>query len=172
LYTGPRAGVDPFSARGLRDALVSDISSARDRAQTVRHVIPPTENTTALMKKFFLPLLAIALTGFATAQVSAQSPTAPNSVIHVVTVAWKPGTTPEQIQAALDGVKKLPEQFKGITRVWTKSIKVQGGKANAIVMEFADEAALKAYSDSAAQKDWYKVYAPIRGESTTFDITN
>ena len=124
------------------------------------------------MKKLFLPLLALALVSVASATASAQSTTAPASVIHVVTVSWKAGTTPEQIQAALDAVKKLPEQYKGITRVWTKSIKVQGGKANAIVMEFADEAALKAYSESPAQKEWYKVYAPIRGESTTFDITN
>ena len=124
------------------------------------------------MKNFLLPLLAISLATLGAANAPAQTPSAPNSVIHVVTVAWKPGTTPEQIQAALDGVKKLPEQFKGITRVWTKSIKVQGGKANAIVMEFVDEAALKAYGESPAQKEWYKVYAPIRGESTTFDITN
>jgi hypothetical protein len=39
-------------------------------------------------------------------------------------------------------------------------------------MEFADEAALKAYSGSPAQKEWYKAYLPIRKESTTFDITN
>jgi hypothetical protein len=90
----------------------------------------------------------------------------------VVTVSWKAGTTPEQIKAALDGVKALPAKYKGITRVWTRSIKVQGGKANAFVMEFASEAALKEYADSPAQKDWYKVYLPIRESSTTFDITN
>ena len=73
---------------------------------------------------------------------------------------------------ALDGAAALPAKFKGITRVWVKSIKVQGGKNNAIVMEFADEAALKAYTDSDAQKEWYKVYLPIRKSSTTFDITN
>jgi hypothetical protein len=98
--------------------------------------------------------------------------TTPKSVIHVVTVAWKEGTTPAQIQAALDGVKALPAAYKGITRVWIKSIKVQGNKANAFVMEFVDEAALKAYADSPAQKEWYKTYIPIREESTTFDITN
>lgn len=98
--------------------------------------------------------------------------TTPKSVIHVVTVSWKEGTTPAQIQAALDGVKALPAAYKGITRVWIKSIKVQGGKANAFVMEFVDEAALKAYADSPAQKEWYKTYIPIREESTTFDITN
>ena len=122
------------------------------------------------MKKLITILLTAGLLTLGAATASAQ--TAPKSVIHVVTVSWKAGTTPEQIKAALDGVKALPAKFKGITRVWTRSIKVQGGKANAFVMEFVDEAALKAYADSPAQKEWYKVYVPIREESTTFDITN
>jgi len=119
-----------------------------------------------------MTLMIAGLFSLGAATVSAQTPTAPKSVIHVVTVSWKAGTTPEQIKAALDGAQALPAQYKGITHVWTKSIKVQGGKANAIVMEFVDEAALKAYTDSPAQKEWYKVYMPIREESTTFDITN
>jgi len=122
------------------------------------------------MKKLWMTLTTVALFTVSTATVSAQ--TAPKTVIHVVTVAWKAGTTPEQIQAAIDGVAALPAAYKGITHVWTKSIKVQGGKANAFVMEFADEAALKAYADSDAQKEWYKTYLPIREQSTTFDITN
>jgi len=124
------------------------------------------------MKKLLMTLIIAGLLSLGAATVSAQTPTAPKSVIHVVTVSWKAGTTPEQIKAALDGAQALPAQYKGITHVWTKSIKVQGGKANAIVMEFVDEAALKAYTDSPAQKEWYKVYMPIREESTTFDITN
>ena len=123
------------------------------------------------MKKLLLALVTASLLAFGTTHASAAD-TAPKSVIHVVTVKWKADTKPEQIQAALDGVKALPASFKGITRVWVKSIKVQGGKANAFVMEFADEAALKAYTDSDAQKAWYKIYLPIRDESTTFDITN
>jgi antibiotic biosynthesis monooxygenase (ABM) superfamily enzyme len=127
------------------------------------------------MKKLTTILLATLLLAFGASMLTAQNAptsTAPKSVIHVVTVKWKADTTPEQIQAALDGVKKLPAAYPGITRVWTKSIKVQGGKANAFVMEFADEAALKAYADSPAQKEWYKVYTPIRDESASFDITN
>jgi hypothetical protein len=124
------------------------------------------------MKKLIATLIIAGLMSLGAATVSAQTSTAPKSVIHVVTVAWKAGTTPEQIKAALDGAQALPAQYQGITHVWTKSIKVQGGKANAIVMEFVDEAALKAYTDSPAQKEWYKVYLPIRQESTTFDITN
>ena len=122
------------------------------------------------MKKLMITLLTATLLTLGAANVSAQ--TAPKTVLHVVTVKWKAGTTPEQIKAALDGVQALPAAFKGITQVWTKSIKVQGGKANAFVMEFADEAALKEYAGSPAQKEWYKTYLSIRGESTTFDITN
>lgn len=126
------------------------------------------------MKKLFAALLTCALLPLCTA--AAQ--TAPKSVIHVVTVAWKDGTTPAQIQAALDGAQALPAAYPGITRVWTKAIKVQNApgttikRTHAIVMEFADEAALKAYADSDAQKAWYKLYMPIREQSTTHDITN
>ena len=122
------------------------------------------------MKKLLTILMTVGLLTAGAATMSAE--TAPKSVIHVVTVSWKEGTTPEQIQAALDGVKALPASYKGITRTWTKTLTVQGGKANAFVMEFADEAALKGYKDSAAQKKWYETYVPIREQSTTFDITN
>jgi len=97
----------------------------------------------------------------------------PKTVIHVVTVRWKPGTTPAQIDAALKGAETVADTYKGIVRVWTRGIKVQGtGYTHAIVMEFKDEQALKAYTDSAAQKEWYKLYLPLRDESTTHDITN
>ena len=125
------------------------------------------------MKKLVLTLLATALIALGATSLSAQTATtAPKTLIHVVTVSWKTGTTPEQIQAALDGVQALPSKFKGITRVWTKSVKVQGDKANAIVMEFENEAALKEYAGSDAQKEWYKVYQAIRDSSTTFDVSN
>jgi hypothetical protein len=123
------------------------------------------------MNKLATILLTAVFLAVGANTLSAQT-TAPKSVIHVVTVKWKADAKPEQIQAALDGVKALPAAYSGITRVWTKSIKVQGGKANAFVMEFADEAALKGYADSPAQKEWYKTYTPIREESASFDITN
>ncbi len=128
------------------------------------------------MNKLLKSLLAAACLLGATAAFAAD--TSPKSVIHVVTVAFKPDATAEQIKAAVDGVHALPASFKGITRVWTKAIKVQNAagakvpKTHVFVMEFASEAALKEYTDSDAQKTWYKVYTPIRLTSTTFDITN
>ncbi len=130
------------------------------------------------MKKLIISLLTVAALTLAAASASAQTATAPKSVIHVVTVAWKEGTTPAQIQAALDGAQQLPGQFKGITHVWTKAIKVQNppgttvNRTHVIVMEFADEKALKDYDGCPAQAEWYKVYLPIRDSSTTHDITN
>ena len=126
-----------------------------------------------LIACFFLAGLLAAGTSLASA-----ADTAPKTVIHVITVAFKAGTTPEQIQAALDGAHKLPADFAGITRVWTKAIKVQNpegakiNKTHVIVMEFASEQALKDYTDSPAQKKWYELYLPIREVSTTYDVTN
>lgn len=129
------------------------------------------------MKKLFsLLLLAGVLATGASLAVAAD--TAPKSVVHVITVAFKDGTTPAQITAMLDGVKKLPTDYAGITHVWTNAIKVQNPegakvkKTHVIVMEFASEQALKDYTDSAAQKKWYELYLPIRDVSTTYDITN
>jgi antibiotic biosynthesis monooxygenase (ABM) superfamily enzyme len=100
--------------------------------------------------------------------------TQPKTVLHVITIQWKSNATPAQIEKAIQGAAALPTQYPGITRVWTKPIKKQlpEGYANIIVMEFANEDALKKYADSSAQKQWYEVYMPIREESRTSDITN
>jgi hypothetical protein len=127
------------------------------------------------MKKFLTLLLLAAAVAFGTTVATAadkKKNTAPKTLIHVVTVSWKEGATPAEIKAALDGVHKLPAAFPGITRVWTKTVKAQGERTHAIVMEFKNEQALKDYAGSDAQKEWYKVYEGVRGRSTTFDITN
>ena len=146
-------------------------------------------------KKLLLSLLSAGLLAFGAANVFAQaeakekkakkkapaamgSDSAPKSLIHVVTVAWKQGTTEAQIKAALDGVKAMPAKFPGLTRVWTKTVKIQNQKgaeqklSNVIAMEFASEAALKEYAGSPAQLEWYKLYEPIRLTSTTHDVSN
>lgn len=123
------------------------------------------------MKKLLLTLIAAVLVSFGASSALAAD-TAPKTLIHVVTVKWKADATKEQIQAAVDGVKKLPAAFDGITRVWTNPVKKQGPWSHVIVMEFKDEAALKKYAGSDAQKEWYKVYMPVREESNTHDITN
>ncbi len=122
------------------------------------------------MKKVLFTAIAAMLLAAVSLSAAAQKPT---TVLHVVTIKWKTGTTPEQISSALKGAEAIANTYAGVTRVWTRSIKVQGdGYTHALVMEFKDEKALTDYADSAAQKEWYKIYLPLREESTTHDITN
>jgi ABC-type glycerol-3-phosphate transport system substrate-binding protein len=98
---------------------------------------------------------------------------APGSIMHVVTVKWKETATPEQRQAALQGVRKMAEQIPGITRVWIKGTKVQPRDFNdAFVVEFRDKAAADLYVDHPAHREWEKIYLPIREASVSHQITN
>jgi antibiotic biosynthesis monooxygenase (ABM) superfamily enzyme len=123
------------------------------------------------MKRFLL-LILTAATLIAAPAFAADA--TPKTVIHVITVKWKADATPAQIGKVLAAVATMPSQFPGITRVWTKPVKKQvpEGFNHLIVMEFANEDALKQYVDSPAQKKFYELYMPIREESRTSDITN
>lgn len=101
----------------------------------------------------------------------------PKSIIHVVTLYFKQGTTDADKKKVLDGVEEMGKKVPGIKNVWLKSIKVQGDAGGtplttAFVMEFVDEAAFKAYDNHPAHRAWEKIYIPVRGESRTHDITN
>lgn len=97
----------------------------------------------------------------------------PSTVIHVITIKWKDGTTDDQIAKAVHAVEDMAKGYPGIKRVWLNTLKVQGkGYKSAIAMEFESQDSLKKYAGSDAQKKWYDVYQPIREESTTHDITN
>ena len=123
------------------------------------------------MKRVFLAVVA---SGFLMASGALAQDASPNSVIHVITVKWKSNTSEAQIDKALQAISALPSKYPGIKHVWTKPIKKQipEGYNTVIVMEFANESALKQYADSPAQKSFYEAYMPIREESRTSDITN
>jgi cell division protein FtsX len=117
----------------------------------------------------------------------------PKSVIHVVTLYYKDGTTDEQKKAVLAAIEKMAAELPGVKNVWLKSTKVQGAymekvtenkekpaevsyKAHpftdAFVVEFEDQAAFERYADHPAHKAFEEVYIPVRGRSSTHDITN
>jgi hypothetical protein len=123
------------------------------------------------MKKALLTLLAA---GLLMGNVAYAEDATPKTVLHVITVKWKSDASQAQIDKALQAVAALPSKNSGIKHVWTKAIKKQipEGYNTVIVMEFADESALKQYADSPAQKSFYEAYMPIREESRTSDITN
>jgi hypothetical protein len=119
------------------------------------------------MKAFVAILLASVFAAVAAAQPS-------STVIHIINIKWKVDATPEQVKAAVEAAQQLPSRFPGIKRVWTRNLKYQGqeGFKQAIVLEFENQAALKRYEDSAAQKWWYEFYLPVREDSRTDDIAN
>lgn len=110
----------------------------------------------------------------------------PSTIIHVVTLFYKDGTTEAQKKAVLEGVEKMAGEVPGLKNIWLKGIKAQvsimvkdaDGKSvekrmtDAIVMEFESEAAFKAYDDHPAHRAWEALYTPVRGQSRTTDITN
>ncbi|MBI5281780.1 MAG: Dabb family protein [Candidatus Solibacter usitatus] len=122
----------------------------------------------------------------ATIGVAANKYGKPKTIVHVVTLYYKDGTTEEQKKTVLEGIEKMAGEVPGIRNVWLKSVKVQGsvqikdaeGKlvnkniTDAFVMEFENEAAFKAYDDHPAHRAWEKVYVPLRGQSRSYDITN
>jgi Stress responsive A/B Barrel Domain len=134
------------------------------------------------MKRF--AILAAATAALMLLALGANRYAAPHSIIHVVTILWKEDSTPEQQQAALEGVKKMAAEIPGIKNVWIKPLKVQGsgrpgkdGKPgrpydSAFVIEFADQAAADRYVDHPAHLEWNKTYLAIREESTSHQITN
>jgi hypothetical protein len=135
------------------------------------------------MKKIVVGTFLLALGLTTGALLAANKFGAPKSIVHVVTILWKEDSTPQQQQAALEGVKKMAGEIPGIKNVWIKSTKVQGrgpgkdGKPGrpydtAFVIEFADQAAADRYVDHPAHVEWNKTYLPIREESTSHQITN
>lgn len=111
----------------------------------------------------------------------------PRSVLHVVTLYYKDGTTEDQKKAIVESVEKMASEIPGIKNVWLKPLKVQGSRqekqadgtmktrmfTDAFVLEFENEAAFKAYEEHPAHRAWSeKTYIPLRGYSYTHDITN
>lgn len=97
----------------------------------------------------------------------------PKTVIHLVTLKWKATSTPAQQQAAIDGIKVMAAKIPGIKNIWIKPIRIQpqGNQAN-FAIEFADEAAAKAYADHPAHTEWNKIYLEAREESNSNQVTN
>src|SRR5438552_5052001 len=136
----------------LADAL--DLGSSRGNPMGVRlSPSAPITKEKEMTRKLFLAACAAA-TMIAVGVFAAD--TKPKTVIHVIAIKWKADATPAQIEKAIKGAEALPSQYPGITHVWTRPIKKQlpEGYSHVIVMEFANEDALKNYADSPAQKKW------------------
>ncbi len=131
--------------------------------------------TTTLVATFAGLLLATVLVTHPAGRLvhAASAAARPSTVIHVITIQWKDGTTADQKSTVFKATEEMAGSLGTIKNLWMKPLKVQGpGFTDAIVMEFESQAAFDAYKDSAAHKQWEKVYLPLRKESSTHDVTN
>ncbi|MBI4891905.1 MAG: Dabb family protein [Acidobacteria bacterium] len=141
---------------------------------------------TLSLRKALLAAFALAAVG-ACLGAAANRFTKPKSILHVVTLYYKDGTTEDQKKDVVEGVEKMAAEIPGIKSVWLKGVKVQGSRqekaadgtvktrpfTDAFVLEFETEAAFKAYEEHPAHRAWAeKTYLPLRGYSYTHDITN
>lgn len=120
-----------------------------------------------IIRNLFLATAMLSLAAFAVER--------PKSVIHVINVKFKATASKADIDKAIASIETVAGKYKGIKRVWLRPIKVQGGESkftHCLVMEFESEDALKSYTDSPEQKEWYKLWIPVRELSNTHDVTN
>ena len=111
----------------------------------------------------------------------------PKSVLHIVTLYFKDSVTADQKKAVYEGLEKMASEVPGIKNIWLKPLKVQGRYeernadgtlkrvypyTDAFVIEFESQDAFEKYTDSPAYKAWEALYVPLRGRSTTTDVTN
>lgn len=99
----------------------------------------------------------------------------PTTVIHVINVKFKEDAKKEDVAKAIASIETVAGKYKGIKNVWLNPILVQGGPSkftHVLVMEFESVESLKKYIDSPEQKEWYKVWLPVRELSNTSDVTN
>lgn len=99
----------------------------------------------------------------------------PKTVIHVINVKFKEDAKKEDVAKAIAAIETVAGKYKGIKNVWLNPILVQGGPSkftHVLVMEFESVEALKKYTDSPEQKEWYKLWLPVRELSNTSDVSN
>jgi len=97
----------------------------------------------------------------------------PKTVIHAVSIQWKPGVSQADRDKVLAGVKNMAEATPGVKNIWIKTERVEPrGFDDGFAIEFKDRAAADAYALSAPHQNWNAIYSPLRASSITIDVSN
>jgi adenosylmethionine-8-amino-7-oxononanoate aminotransferase len=122
-------------------------------------------------------LAAVAFVFFA-GWVFGQQTASQKRLVHAFAYTAEAAATAEDFANLKTATDALVGKIPGLTKVWTgKLLQPLDAGANVpkrthgIVMEFENEAALKAYGDHPEHKVWERVYRKVRVPgTTTFDI--
>ncbi len=97
----------------------------------------------------------------------------PKTIIHFVSLKFRPGVSDADRAKAIAGVKTMAAQIPGIKNIWLKTIRVQPQDFNAVfAIEFVNQDAADDYRDHPAHQAWEKEYLGIRENSLSGQATN
>jgi hypothetical protein len=97
----------------------------------------------------------------------------PRTVIHVVSIEWRPNVTEAEKQNILEGVKKMAASVPGVKNVWMKGEWIEPrGYGDAFAIEFRDRAAADAYASSTVHDKWNEIYTRLKAASVSIEVTN
>jgi hypothetical protein len=97
----------------------------------------------------------------------------PKTVLHVVVLKWKPGTTAEQRRAVLEGVQQMAARIPGIRNIWLTPLRIGSLDYNAaFAIEFADRTAAERYASHPAHQAWAALEQAARATSLNVQLTN
>ncbi len=127
------------------------------------------KNTRVLLASVALLSTSVAL-GWADGKAAAKQP---STIIHHVTLKWKATATDADKQKVLDDLKAIVNDLPGARNLWIKTLKVQPRDySQTFVIEFENEAALKAYAEHPKKKEWTDFYLGVRETSLNSVTTN
>jgi hypothetical protein len=97
----------------------------------------------------------------------------PKTIIHFVSLKFRPGVSDAERTQAIAGIKTMAAQIPGIKNVWLKTIRVQPQDFNAVfAIEFVNQDAADDYRDHPAHAAWEKQYLGLRENSLSGQATN
>lgn len=97
----------------------------------------------------------------------------PTSIVHVSLIKWKDGIADAEKKKAIDGVKAMAAEIKGIKNIWLHPSRMQPRDYHdAFVIEFEDRAAVERYATDPVHEKWAEHFNSIRAASISPQITN
>ena len=97
----------------------------------------------------------------------------PKTILHVVIIQWKPGTSAADRQKVIDGVREMAVRIAGIRNIWIKPVRIGSLRWNtAFAIEFENQAAANRYANDPNHAAWDKLEEATRADSLNVQISN
>jgi hypothetical protein len=97
----------------------------------------------------------------------------PKTILHFVSLKFRPGVSDADKEKAIAGIKTMAAQIPGIKNIWLKTIRVQPQDFNAVfAIEFVNQDAADDYRDHPAHVAWDKQFQAVRENSLSGQATN